>query len=314
MSNNDVLVSVWMTTYNHEKYISEAIEGVVNQITSFSYELVIGEDFSSDNTRGICMRYKKEFPEIIKLVLNNTNVGLIANYNATLQECRGKYVAYCDGDDYWTDQNKLQKQVDFLEADKSLDMVFTEKHVQKGPEIFKSNANTTIPDTSFESIILSNMICSPTIMIRSEIAKKYSLNVTEAALKRHWLTFDYPLWLEVSMNHAIGFIPEATSVYRIVTDSGSHPADALKAYLWDKSLLDIQTYYYIKYITEKKNIGRKFKNKFKEMVFHSRKGMILEYGRIANKELYKILKMNPFFYFFLIYSKLVRVIKNFQSN
>ena len=302
-----------MTTYNHEKYISEAIEGVVNQKTDFRYELVIGEDNSSDMTREICLRYKKQFPEIIKLLLNPTNIGLITNYNATLQECKGKYVAYCDGDDYWTDLNKLQKQVDFLEVNKSIDMVFTEKHVQKGQEIFINNKITKVPDTSFESILLSNMICSPTIMIRAEVAKKYSLNVTKTALKLNWLTFDYPMWLEVSMNHRIGFIPEATCVYRFVQDSGSHPDNILKAYQWDKCLLDIQLYFYRRYLSKNIHIGRKFKNKFREMVFHSRKAMILRYGRIASKEITDILKMNPLFYFYLVYSKMGRVLRRTQT-
>jgi glycosyltransferase involved in cell wall biosynthesis len=314
MSKNVALVSVWMTTYNHEKYISDAIEGVVNQKTSFPFELVIGEDKSSDKTREICLRYKELYPDIIKLIINPTNIGLISNYNETLQECNGKYIAYCDGDDYWTDLNKLQKQVDFLEADKSIDMVFTEKHVQKGQEIFKSERTSEVPDTTFESIILSNMICSPTILIRAEIAKKYSLIVTKTALERNWLTFDYPLWLEVSMSHRIGFIPEATCVYRIVQDSGSHPDDIVKAYLWDKCLLDIQLYYFRRYNSKNFYVGRKFRSKFNEMIFHSRKGMILQYGRIAGKEIFNILKMNPLFYFYLIYSKLGRVFRKSQSN
>jgi glycosyltransferase involved in cell wall biosynthesis len=309
MSNKSILVSVWMTTYNHEEFISEAIEGVINQRTSFSYELVIGEDFSSDRTREICLKYKEEYPEIIKLVLNAENIGRIANYNATLQKCQGKYVAYCDGDDYWIDQDKLQKQVDFLEKDNSFDMVFTDKHVQKGHEIFKSNDIASIPDTSFESIILSNMICSPTIMIKSEIVKKYTLSVTETATRRRWLTFDYPLWLEVSMNHSIGFIPDATCIYRIVPDSGSHPADIMNAYSWDNCLLDIQLYYFRKYISVNKEIKNKFKDKFREMVFHTRKSMILRYRWIAYKQLCEVLKMNPLFYFYLIYSKISRIVR-----
>jgi glycosyltransferase involved in cell wall biosynthesis len=307
------MVSVWMTTYNHEKYISEAIEGVINQKTTFAYELVIGEDFSTDKTREICVNYRDKFPDLIKLILNNKNIGLISNYITTLFECKGKYVAYCDGDDYWTDPSKLQKQVDFLEEHKFFDMVFTEKHVQVGQKIYQGNLNVKIPDITFESLVISNMICTPTVMIRSEIAKKYSPDVAKTAFNHNWLTFDYPLWLEISGNHKIGFIPDPTCVYRIVPDSGSHRADTFKAYLWDKSLLDIQLYYYGRYIKHYKNIKQKFKNKFKEMVFHTRKSMVVRYGWIAYRDLFDILRMNPVFYFFLIYSKLVRLLKREKS-
>lgn len=303
---NNILVSVWMTTYNHEKYISEAIDGVLNQKTNFSYELIIGEDYSTDNTRQICLDYKNKYPGIIKLILNNQNIGLITNYNTTLQKCKGKYVAYCDGDDYWSDPLKLQKQVDFLERNKLLDLVYTDKNVQSGMQIYKSEGKSWVPDISFETIVLSNIICPSTVLIKTEIAKKYSSHVTETAIARNWLTFDYPLWLEISLGHKIGFLPDATCVYRFVTDSGSHPSNTRKAYLWDKCLLDIQLYYYKKYITNNNNIKIRFRNKFKEMVFHSRKQMILRFGWNAHKDLIDILKMNPLFYFFLIYSKWIR--------
>jgi glycosyltransferase involved in cell wall biosynthesis len=309
---NEILVSVWMTTYNHESYISDAIEGVINQKTNFSWELIIGEDSSTDKTREICLKYKNKYPGKIKLILNTQNIGLIANYNTTLQKCKGKYVAYCDGDDYWPDPFKLQKQVDFLELNKSFELVYTDKNVQSGMKIYYSEGKILFADISFETIVLSNMICPSTVLIKAEIAKKYSSSVTETATIRNWLTFDYPLWLEISMDHKIGFIPDATCVYRFVPDSSSHHYDTLKSYRWDKCLLDIQLYYYKKYITHNKNRNKRFRNKFKEMVFHSRKQMILKYGWVAKRDLIDILKMNPIFYFYLIYSKCLRSFKELR--
>ncbi|MDF1549683.1 MAG: glycosyltransferase, partial [Bacteroidales bacterium] len=109
-------LSVCMITYNHEKYIGQAIEGVLMQKTNFDIELLIGEDFSNDNTRNICMGYKNKYPDKIKLLLREKNIGMMRNFIQTLNTCKGKYIALCDGDDYWTDPLKLQKQVDFLEA------------------------------------------------------------------------------------------------------------------------------------------------------------------------------------------------------
>jgi glycosyltransferase involved in cell wall biosynthesis len=109
------MVSVWLITYNHESYIAEAIEGVLMQVTDFQVELVIGEDYSSDRTRAIVQDYKDRYPDRITLFLAEYNMGMLPVLRPTYALCRGKYVAMLDGDDYWTDPSKLQKQVDQLE-------------------------------------------------------------------------------------------------------------------------------------------------------------------------------------------------------
>ena len=109
-------VSVCMITYNHEQYISAAIESVLKQKTEFSFELIIGEDFSKDNTRNICLDYAEEYPDVIKLVPADRNVGMLQNFDRTYRACSGKYIASIEGDDYWVDPFKLQKQVNVLEA------------------------------------------------------------------------------------------------------------------------------------------------------------------------------------------------------
>lgn len=112
------MVSVAMLTYNHERYIEEAIESVLMQKTNFPIQLVIAEDCSTDNTRSIIMRYQKQFPSKIKLLLQNENIGAAHNNVNLLSNLSGKYVAALEGDDYWIDPLKLQKQVDFLEENK----------------------------------------------------------------------------------------------------------------------------------------------------------------------------------------------------
>ena len=104
-----------MITYNHEKYISEAIEGVLMQKCSFPFQLVIGEDCSTDATASIIKEFEKKYNNLIKARYNGENIGMQNNALKTFQECEGKYIAICEGDDYWTDPLKLQKQVDFLE-------------------------------------------------------------------------------------------------------------------------------------------------------------------------------------------------------
>jgi glycosyltransferase involved in cell wall biosynthesis len=109
-----------MVTFNHEKWIAQAIEGVVNQNTSFKYELVIGDDCSTDSTTKVIEAYIQKYPGIITLVNNPVNVGLAVNFSSLLNKCAGKYIAICEGDDFWTDPGKLEKQVNILESDPTL--------------------------------------------------------------------------------------------------------------------------------------------------------------------------------------------------
>lgn len=108
------VVSVCMIAYNLEKYLPGAIESVLNQKTNFKVELVIGEDCSLDNTRKIAIDYRDKYPGIIRVLLPDKNQGLTPNSIATHNACTGKYIALLDGDDYWSNENKLQMQVDFL--------------------------------------------------------------------------------------------------------------------------------------------------------------------------------------------------------
>lgn len=114
MTEEGIILSIVVVTYNHEKYIRQALDSVVMQIMDFKYEILIGDDASKDTTPMIIEEYAKKYDNITT-VCREKNVG--ANYNAydLLQRTKGKYIAFLDGDDYWTDKNKLQIQVDFME-------------------------------------------------------------------------------------------------------------------------------------------------------------------------------------------------------
>ena len=109
-------VSVFMMTYNHAPYIQQALESVLAQQTDFSVEIIIGEDCSTDGTREIVAEFAQRYPNQINALLHETNVGASRNQLLVLKACNGKYIAMLEGDDYWTDSLKLQKQVDFLDA------------------------------------------------------------------------------------------------------------------------------------------------------------------------------------------------------
>lgn len=112
---NQVKVSILTTTYNHERYIAHTVESVMEQDTSFAYEHVIGEDCSTDGTREILLDLARRYPDKIRLLLRERNIGRRANFVDTFHACRGQYVAILEGDDYWSSPHKLQRQVDLLD-------------------------------------------------------------------------------------------------------------------------------------------------------------------------------------------------------
>lgn len=115
-TDKPLTVSVFVVTYNQEKYIRQCLDSIVMQQTDFDYEIVIGEDCSTDGTRVVCEEFAKQYSQINLLPLTK-NLGIASNWRRVLSNCKGKYVAMCEGDDYWCDPLKLQKQVDFLDRD-----------------------------------------------------------------------------------------------------------------------------------------------------------------------------------------------------
>lgn len=167
---NAPLVSVKMITYNHEKYIAEAIEGVLMQKTNFPVELVIGEDCSTDRTREIIHKYILENPHKIRLITSENNVGAKVNAVRTSNACKGKYVAICEGDDYWTDPYKLQKQVDFLENNPEFVMCCHAVEIIYEGELLKNNnpfTDNVIQVAEFKDLVDNHFIPTNSLIYRN---------------------------------------------------------------------------------------------------------------------------------------------------
>jgi glycosyltransferase involved in cell wall biosynthesis len=112
----DPTISICLITYNHVSYIRQAIDGVLSQKHSYSFEFIIADDFSTDGTRDILLEYYNQRPSLLKLIMQDKNVGPAKNWRDLITAAKGKYLAYFEGDDCWTDNYKLQKQIDFLEG------------------------------------------------------------------------------------------------------------------------------------------------------------------------------------------------------
>jgi glycosyltransferase involved in cell wall biosynthesis len=212
------MVTVCMITYNHEKWIAAAIESVMKQKTDFDFDLIIGEDRSTDRTLEICRSFKEKYPDKIQLISTASNVGMQANFIRTLHQCRGKYIAILDGDDYWTDLSKLQKQVDFLEANPAYSICFHQAEIVYAqdiapfyPDINKHTAETT----GLNELIEKNYIHSSTSMLR---------NIVVAHLPDWFIRVypgDWPLFVLTAEHGQIRFMKETMGAYRI-HDSGVH--------------------------------------------------------------------------------------------
>lgn len=126
MESDNILVSVYMLTFNHEKYIRKAIDSVLMQKVNFEYELVIGDDASTDGTKKIIQEYARKYPNTIRAYCRTKNIGALNNSISIKHKCRGKYLACLEGDDYWNIDNKLQLQVDFLESHPEFILCYTD--------------------------------------------------------------------------------------------------------------------------------------------------------------------------------------------
>lgn len=202
---------VWLISYNHEAFIAQSIESVLMQKTNFNYHLIIGEDCSTDRTREICQSYAKKYPEKITLHLSQKNIG--ANQNAKIIykacfESGAKYVAILEGDDYWTDPYKLQKQVDFLENDNKAILVF-----HNALKLFsdgKTSRFNTYDKTRFDSNDLWNQWLIPTASV---LYRNIPLDHPDWFWKS--THGDLGLFLLLGEHGDFGCINEVMCVYRI---------------------------------------------------------------------------------------------------
>ena len=210
------MVSVCMITYNHEKFIAQAIEGVLMQKTSFPIELIISDDCSPDNTKAIIERYAKENPSIIKPIYRNPNIGVMPNFIDSLKRCSGKYIAYCDGDDYWTDPLKLQKQVECLENDPNCSIVCTDFITidENGNEIYDEfytifQKPRVKSGYVFWDLLERNFISTQTVLARRE----YIQPLFSEVIKK-WYAIDRWWWLNITFKHEIIYLDIKTTKYR----------------------------------------------------------------------------------------------------
>lgn len=252
------LVSICCITYNHGKFIADCLNGFLKQKTSFPFEIVVSNDCSTDDTKSIIDSYVKQYPKMIKDVSPEKNQGMMKNFYSTLMKCKGKYIAYCEGDDYWIDEKKLQMQVDFLEHNPDYGLCYTKskKYIEKDKKIIRGDFGKKCCNP--KKIINAYLIPTQTILFRNDCFCEY-MNTVEP-YKFNWRMGDLPLALWFGINSKIHFINKVTSIYRVLEKSANHHLDFNSSKVFLESSFEVKKYFFEKYMQNNRINMKKLQN------------------------------------------------------
>lgn len=214
MKLNSPLVSICCTAFNHEKFIRDAIEGLLMQQTNFNFEIIVHDDASTDGTAEIIREYEKKFPKLFVTIFQNENQyskGIKPWKNFVFPKAKGKYIAICEGDDYWSDPLKLQKQVDFLDSNTEYSLCFHKVKILNSKGILTEDFVTKIPlNYEFQDTFarLGNYIHTPSIVFRNTITK-FPKEFISSPLA------DFFLIMLITEHGKIHMVDEFMAVYRL---------------------------------------------------------------------------------------------------
>lgn len=273
---NTPLVSIRCITYNHEKYIRDALEGFVMQKTNFKFEAIVHDDASTDNTAAIIQEYAEKYPEIIKPIFETENQ--YSKHDGSLTRimnaaCKGKYIALCEGDDYWIDPYKLQKQVDLMENNPNCSLCY---HACKN--IYEDESCTpfgeTVKETYNALYILNYPFQTATVLIKKEVLLS---DIYQKAIATKCLSGDILLFLSASTIGTMKGINEQMSVYRRHKNGAS-------INMWNKNNL------YNHYVSWVK-VGNLFGNEIKKNIEENRLKSFLVTAILGYKDIKLTLKL-----------------------
>lgn len=200
------MVSIFCLVYNHEAFIRQTLEGFLMQKTNFTTQIVLGEDCSTDGSRAVILEYAHKYPGKFKLLLHDTNIGALKNQRMVFEHCHGKYIALCEGDDYWTDPLKLQKQVDFLEHNPDFSVSFTNTAiVNEFSKVITEKSITKIEKSIFTHLDMPIFAPTLTRVMRNVFNDKNAMRD---------LYGDTTILVWASKFGKVHYLDEVTSAYR----------------------------------------------------------------------------------------------------
>ena len=236
------LVSVCVTTYNHEPYLAKALDAILSQECDFGVEVILGEDCSNDRTLEICREYAEKYPENITLIASTENVGWRANYRRCVEAARGKYIAFCDGDDYWCDVHRLAEQMALMEQNQSVGLCYTLAERRDENDTFVGHFPKGKGHTMLDGLLHDWCIENCTALAQRELVLAYY--TTEKPENRpEWLTEDLPMWLFVAAHSDVMYIDRVTACHCVFPDSVSHSTSLAKRLAFCDSSSNIKLWF-----------------------------------------------------------------------
>lgn len=300
MSVVQPLCIVKVLVFNQEQYVEDCLKGLVTQQTTFPFVAVVHDDASTDNSAAIIKRYAEQYPEVIHPIIEKEN--LWSKHDGSLNrimetECtKAKYIAFCEGDDYWTDPFKLQKQINYLESHPECALCHTGVSVRRGEDI-EMRPSPTFRNDMLEDLLLNNKIATVSVVMKSDVRKAVAGFTKEIMGKMaDKLPFnDHNSWLYAAYIGEIHYLPESTAVYRISDGSVTRQGNLKKGYLFDVQSFRMRDLFY-NYLKTRYKFSPEFDNDFHEFMFHSRKSMIKLYGiNIAYPQIWELLNLIPYY-------------------
>lgn len=233
MNNNTSKVSVIVLTYNQQNTIRRTLDSILSQESTYEYEIIIGEDASADATRDICQEYATKYPDIIRLMPQAPNKGILKNYADCLAECRGEYIACCGGDDWWHDKNKMQLQVEFLESHPEYVLCHSGAIISNiviGTE--KEIKCVNIEKDIFTHLLRANFVIAPTTCFRKSMLAHISI---EEFARAGYRMEDYPMWLIMSQYGKFHGLNKSLVTYTLSNNSASNHAELEKQVAYEEN-------------------------------------------------------------------------------
>lgn len=240
--DREYTVLIHCTTYNHGVFIRDALEGFVNQKCSYSFCAIIIDDCSTDNNPEIIKEYAEKYPDIIKPILlgeNHMQHGILRDPYFEKWHKSAKYIAQCEGDDYWIDPLKLQKQVDFMENHPDYGLIHT-----NFDSIPIKRINSTVPINKDDRYIQEMVDGSyPVGTLTTLYRRSTFVQLPNLRQKQSFRMGDQPVWIEFASISKIKYIEDITAIYRITENSASHNKDIEKELAFFKSSMECRNYY-----------------------------------------------------------------------
>lgn len=265
-----IVVSVVCATFNHELYIEDAITGFLMQETDFAFEVIIHDDASTDKTADIVREYQSKYPTIIKPIYQAENQYSKGGFRPTpyaTKFSKGEYIAICEGDDFWIDNLKIQKQVMIFIKNKKISLLHTNAFDLFVIENKYLVSNSPAKNNSTLSLFKRNRIRTLTTMFKkSDYVNFYLTNGNEA---KNWLLGDWPIWIYLSTIGEIYLLNDITSVYRVLPESLSHSDDHHKINKFRASTYSMRIYMAEKYLPSKLSFQEISKASIKDHILYN---------------------------------------------